>query len=182
MKSIPLTKGHFALVDDLDYPSLSKFKWCFSSDGYAVNFYADEYGKRHRRSMHRLIMARDAPLPRYLQVDHINRNRIDNRRSNLRYATRTQNQANKNKQKNNCSGYKGVSRHQTKWEARIKYRDKKLYLGRYDDPLTAALVYDCASRLLYGDFAGENFPAMPTPAEIDQIVRERLASRRSKAA
>jgi hypothetical protein len=132
--------------------------------------------------MHRLIMAHDDPLLRHIQVDHINRNRIDNQRSNLRYATRTQNQANKNKQKNNCSGYKGVSLHQTKWEARIKYGDKKLYLGRYLHPITAALIYDCASRLLYGDFAGVNFPNIPTPLEVDAVVRERLEPHLKKAA
>jgi hypothetical protein len=184
MKTIPLTKGRFALVDDLDYPWLSKLKWCFSSDGYAVNFYADEYGKRHRQSMHRMIMAhtRSDPLPHHIQVDHINRDRTDNRRCNLRYATRTENQANKDKQKNNQSGYKGVSWHKTKWEARIKYGDKKLYLGRYDDPFTAALVYDCASCLLYTDFAGVNFTTIPTPAEVEQIVQERMAYLKAKAA
>jgi hypothetical protein len=182
MKTIPLTKGRSALVDDADYPWLSKFNWHCSSDGYATNYYTDEFGKRHRRSMHRMIMAHGNPLPRHIQVDHINRNRTDNRRCNLRYATRTQNQANTGKQKNNRSGYKGVSWHKTKWEARIKYGAKKLYLGRYDNPLKAALVYDCASRLLYGDFAGVNFPDTPTPAEIEQIVQQRLASRRSKAA
>jgi hypothetical protein len=175
MKSIPLTKGRTALVDDADYPWLSQLRWCFSSDGYAVNYYTDEHGQRHRRSMHRLIFARRRgdPLPRSLQVDHINRNRIDNRRHNLRYATRTQNQANKSKQKNNRSGYKGVSRHKTKWEVRIRYAGKKLYLGLYLDPVTAAEVYDGAARLLYGDFAGVNFPDRPTPAYIDQIVKAR---------
>jgi hypothetical protein len=182
MKTIPLTKGRVALVDDLDYPWLSKLCWRYSSDGYAINTYTDEFGRRHRRSMHRMIMAHGNPLPRHIQVDHINRNRTDNRRSNLRYATRTQNQANKNKQKNNQSGYKGVSRHQTKWEARIKYRDKKLYLGRYLHPITAALVYDCASRLLYGNFAGINFPNIPTLPEVDEVVRERLAQHLKKAA
>ena len=182
MKTIPLTKGRVALVDDIDYPWLSKLRWYYSSDGYATNTYLDEFGRRHRRGMHRMIMARGAPLPRSLQVDHINRDRIDNRRSNLRYATRTQNQANKNKPKNNKSGYKGVSWHKTKWEVRIKYGAKKLYLGLYDHPFTAALVYDCAARLLYGDFAGVNFPDRPIPAEIEQIVQQRLASRQSKAA
>ena len=134
--------------------------------------------------MHRLIMAhrRGSPLPRALQVDHINRDRTDNRRRNLRYATRTQNQANKHKPKNNKSGYKGVSRHQTKWEVRIKYGAKKLYLGLYDNPFTAAQVYDCAARLLYHDFAGVNFPDMTTPAAIQQIVDKRLAQHLKKAA
>jgi hypothetical protein len=57
MKLIPLTKGRFVLVDDLDYPWLSSFRWCYSSDDYAVNYYRDEDGRSRKRSMHRLLMA-----------------------------------------------------------------------------------------------------------------------------
>lgn len=97
MKQISLTKGHVALVDDVDYPWLSNMRWCSSSDGYATNYYTDEHGRRHRRGMHRIIMAHmlSGPIPRNLTVDHIDRNRLNNTRSNLRLATRTQNQANK---------------------------------------------------------------------------------------
>lgn len=170
MKFIRLTKGRFALVDDLDYPWLSQLRWCYSSDGYAVNYYRDEQGNDHKRSMHRLVMARilEQSVPPDLQVDHINHNRIDNRRENLRLATRSQNQA------NNTSGYKGVVWNQGKWEVRIRYQERKLYLGRYADPIFAALVYDGAARLLYQEFAGLNFPDRPTPSEIEQIVIQRL--------
>ena len=62
MKSIPLTKGQFALVDDADFPWLSRLRWCYSSAGYAVNYYADEYGIYHKRSMHRMVMTQMRPL------------------------------------------------------------------------------------------------------------------------
>jgi hypothetical protein len=176
MKTISLTKGRIALVDDSDYLWLSSYRWCYSSDGYAVNYYWDAHGTKRKRTMHRLVMAEilGHPVPRELQVDHINHNRTDNRRENLRLATRSQNQAYKGLQINNTSGYKGVIWHQNAWEARIRYEGRKLYLGRYSDPIDAALVYDGAARVLYGDFAGVNFPHRPTPPEIEQILIEKL--------
>lgn len=179
MKQIPLTKGRHALVDDSDYPWLSQLRWCYSSDGYAVNYYRDEYGSYHKRTMHRLVMAKklEQIVPRDLQVDHINHHRIDNRRENLRLATRSQNQAYKKLQVNNTSGYKGVIWNRNKWEVRIRYQGRKLYLGRYDDPILAAFVYDGAARLLYQEFAGLNFPDHPTPLDIEQIVLQRLLAK-----
>lgn len=176
MKIIPLTKGRYALVDDADYPWLSSFHWCYSSDGYAVNYYRDEYGNNRKRSMHRMLMAAilEQFVPAELQVDHINHTRIDNRRENLRLATRSQNQAYKKLQVNNTSGYKGVIWNKNRWEVRIRYQGRKLYLGRYDDPIQAAFVYDGAARLLYQEFAGLNFPDRPTPLDIEQIVLQRL--------
>jgi len=176
MKTIPLTKGKIALVDDVDYRWLSQLRWCCSSGGYATNYYTDEHGGRHRRGMHRMIMTRmlGGPIPRNLTADHINRDRLDNRRRNLRLATRTQNQANKGLQINNSSGYKGVNWHAGKWETRITYQGKKLYLGRHISPVAAALVYDCAARLLYEEFAGCNFDS-PAPPHIEKFVRAKLA-------
>jgi hypothetical protein len=126
--------------------------------------------------MHRMIIIR--MLDHFdlgdLQVDHINHNRIDNQRENLRLATRSQNQAYKKLQVNNSTGYKGVIFHNGKWEVRIRYQGRKLYLGCYDDPIQAASVYDGAARLLYQDFAGLNFSDRPTLPDIEQIVIQRL--------
>jgi len=149
------------LVDEADFAQLSALKWHFNSSGYAVL-----YEGRKTIFMHRLIM--NAPL--HLQIDHINHNRLDNRRKNLRFATRSQNQANKRHQANNTSGYKGVSFRAGKWEARIRVNGRRQLLGRYDDALTAARVYDAASRRYYGDFAGLNFPEAATSPEIERLL------------
>ena len=173
-KIIPLTKGAVARVDDADYTWLVQMgNWCLSNKGYAVH-YTRINGQRKVLYMHRLIM--DAPP--HLQVDHINRDRLDNRRANLRFATRSQNQANKGLQVNNTSRYKGVSWNRGRWEARIRvHNGRRVNLGRFDDPMTAALVYDAASRLFYADFAGCNFPERPTPPEILNYVMARFRKR-----
>jgi hypothetical protein len=161
-REIPLAnrKG-IALVDEADFVRLSALKWYFNSSGYAVH-----YEGRKTIFMHRLIMN----APPHLQVDHINHNRLDNRRENLRFATRSQNQANKGRQINNSSGYKGVNFRAGKWDARIRVAHTRLHLGRYDDPLTAALVYDAAARRYYDDFAGLNYPERATDPEIAQLL------------
>jgi hypothetical protein len=174
MPQIPLSQGYAALVDDEDYEWLSHYRWRYNSKGYAVH-YTRVNGERKTVFMHRLIL--DAP--RGLQVDHINRDRLDNRRANLRFATRSQNQANKERQKNNTSGYKGVNWHAGRWAARIRVNRRRVHLGQYDDPETAALVYDAAARRFYQEFAGLNFPQRATPPEIEHLV-ERLLTKRAE--
>jgi hypothetical protein len=103
--------------------------------------------------MHRLILT----APSELQVDHINQNRLDNRRDNLRLATRSQNNAHRRMMPSNSSGYRGVNRHKQQWEARIKYQNQRIYLGSFANPEDAALIYDAAALLLFADFAKLNF-------------------------
>ena len=96
-QKVPLTKGVFATVSDADYHRiLAVGSWCLTNTGYAVHWYSDsQTGKRKALYMHRFIM--DAPPD--LQVDHIDRDRLNNTRANLRFATRSQNQGNKGIQK-----------------------------------------------------------------------------------
>ena len=102
---ISLTKGAVARVDDADYDLLTAMgNWCLSNKGYAIH-YTRINDQRRVLYMHRIILS----APPDLQVDHINRDRLDNRRENLRFATRSQNQANKGRPINNSSHYKGVS-------------------------------------------------------------------------
>jgi hypothetical protein len=180
MFQIPLTKGEFSLVSPEDYAFLSQFRWCYApGNGYAVHYYVDDLGKNKTLFMHRAIYQRilGAPIPRGLQIDHINRERLDNRRENLRLATRSQNQANKGIQVNNTSRYKGVSHNHGKWEARIQYENRRINLGRYHDPCAAARMYDAASRLLYQDFAGCNFPDQATPSDVEIYLLSVLEKR-----
>jgi hypothetical protein len=169
-KKINLSKGKHTVVSDEDYAWLIQRKWCYSNSGYAVHYFKED-GKHKTLYMHRAIMQPPADL----QVDHINRDRLDNRRENLRLATRSENQANKSIGHNNTSGYKGVTFDRGKYDARIRYYGLRIRLGRYYDPVEAAMIYDCASRLLYGEFAGLNFPDQSSPPHIVQRVQQILA-------
>ena len=170
-KPIPLTKGQQALVDEFEYDRLMAIgSWCYSKSGYAVHYTTDADGKRKTLYMHRVVMA--PALARCgpdLQVDHINQNRIDNRHSNLRLATRAQNQAHKRKRADSSSPYKGVTLNKGMWEARIKCGEQRFNLGRYASPEEAAWMYDAASLLLYDEFAGRNFRDYP-PRDIFELV------------
>jgi hypothetical protein len=175
--SISLTKGQTTIVDEGDYDAVAAVgRWCYSNSGYAVHYYADEYGQRKTLYLHRFIVQRMSRegIPPGMQVDHRNQNRIDNRRLNLRLATRSQNQANKGVPVNNTSQYKGVTFNTGRWEARIRYQGKRLYLGRFTNPLDAAMIYDAASRLLYQDFAGCNIQDQPTSSHVEKQLREML--------
>ena len=107
MKKIKLTKGKYALVDDADFSRLNQWKWCYNENGYATR-------GTHKRingerisinySMHRLINK----TPDNLFTDHINRNKLDNRKSNLRTITHQQNCFNLSPGKRNKSGCRGV--------------------------------------------------------------------------
>jgi len=86
-------------------------------------------------------------------IDHINGNRADDRISNLREATQGQNVRNRGKQKNNSSGFKGVSAHQGKWVARLTIDGKTIRASGFDTPELAANEYSKMARLYHGDFA-----------------------------
>ena len=111
---------------------------------------------------HRLLMEIHHPELRdnpNLQVDHINGNRLDNRKENLRLVTPQQNNMNRKPLKNSTSKYKGVfwDKNRNKWLVLIMIGDKSRYLGRYQDEREAALAYDKAAKKLFGEYAHLNF-------------------------
>jgi hypothetical protein len=147
MKEIQLTKGKVAIVDDEDFERLSSLKWCMGSK-YAVHGVYDGQKVRHI-FMHRLIMGN----PEGKQVDHINLDKLDNRKENLRICTRSQNGANKKAQKNNKCGYKGVSLNKGKYyRAQIKINKKVIHLGMFKTAEEAAEMYKAAAKAFHGDF------------------------------
>lgn len=88
-------------------------------------------------------------------VDHVNQDKADNRWANLRHATRSQNNANRGKQINNSSGYKGVTFHRGKWRAKIKHGGHHIDLGRYESKEQASHAYIAAANKMYGEFANQ---------------------------
>lgn len=153
MKTIPLTKGYFAIVDDEDYDMLVRdYKWCISHSGKSDRKKAVARvhgGKGTLCSMHRVV----ANAPKGMDVDHINRNTLDNRRSNLRVCTRSQNNANRPKR---SGEFKGVHFDKAKsyWVAQAASR----YIGRFSSAVDAAVAYDLAAIKHFGEFALTNFP------------------------
>jgi hypothetical protein len=150
MKEIPLTQGKVALVDDEDYPHLSAFKWHLNA-GYAARSHPWD-GKRRRTFMHDQLL----PAPPGFFTDHRNRNRLDNRRENLRISTRSQNAANRRLPRTNTSGFRGVHRSGRGWAATITCAGKHYYLGTFDTPEEAATAYDKKALELFGEFASLN--------------------------
>lgn len=136
--------GTVFLVDAEDYAMLREHRWSHDGQGYAVT------GKKGGGtiSMHRMLL-KD---PEDKVVDHINRNRRDNRRENLRAITPQQNAWNRTPIET-ISGFKGVTLRYGKWIAQITVDRKRLYIGAFEEPELAALAYNDYARELFGEFA-----------------------------
>lgn len=153
MQEIPLTRGLVALVDDEDYAEVSKYKWFANNNGYAARNVKDQStGKRTTLVMHRILMGLEQGDTR--QVDHVDGNRVNNCRSNMRIVMPAENAKNRKGNHNNTSGYKGVvwRKSSRKWVAQIGVNGKKVGLGYFDDPQKAYEAYCAASIRLHGEF------------------------------
>ena len=153
MKRVPLSQGKEALVDDVDYRFVSQWKWSFSTKGYAHRK-ALQGGKQVTVWLHRLIAER-AGISMAGHIDHIDRKKLNCQRKNLRTATNSQNLANRGKNRNNTSGYKGVTwdKERRKWLAQIEVRGRNRYLGRYEDEQEAHAAYRAALRERFAEYA-----------------------------
>lgn len=153
MKKIPLTQNMEAIVDDEDYAFLSQWKW-FCDRGYACRWEYEPGGKGKKKIvyMHRLLNE----TPKGLFTDHINGNRNDNRKANLRTCTFRQNILNKKKRADSLQKYKGVHLHGGKYRAQICDRGKRITVGRYESEEEAAIAYNEAALNLFGEFARLN--------------------------
>ena len=157
MRTIPLTRGKVAIVDDEDFERFGGFKWY--ADKRNAWYARRAFGPRsHRKSvyMHRQILN----APPSLECDHINGNGLDNRRCNLRLCTRSQNNMNRHRSCGGSSRFKGVGRHnpRNKWRAYIGDNGKLHHLGLFANEIDAAHAYDNAATELFGEFASLNFP------------------------
>lgn len=135
MEKIKLTQNKVSLVDNEDFEMLSKKRWRYDrSTGYAKRQIMKK-GVYTIIYLHRVINK----TPIGWNTDHINRNKLDNRKSNLRTVTQTQNMHNVGMFKTNTSGFKGVSWNKVmnKWESYIWNNNKKINLGYFEDILKA---------------------------------------------
>ena len=152
MKEIKMTQNMVVVVDERDYEELSKYKW--RSDGkYAIRISSLKLGKRRKIYMHVQIMGKIEGL----EIDHINGNKLDNRRENLRHVTTAQNQQNA-RGKGGTSKYRGVcwNVNAKKWLAQIRINGEANYIGIYFSEKDAALEYNKAAELAWGEYARLN--------------------------
>ena len=159
MRTIALTQGKTAIVDDSDYEELSRYKWClnggcYASRGFHVN------GKLIIEKMHQRVLG--AAPPGYV-IDHINGNTLDNRKENLRFVTPQQNVFNSNRKTPkisgiNPSGYKGVHwrNDRKKWRVSITCDGIRHDIGLYENKHEAARAYNEAARRFFGQYAKLN--------------------------
>lgn len=160
MKKIPLTgnqaNGRFVLVDDEDYETLNHWKWRYHF-GYAARgqYSHMERGRTRNKTvrMHRQIMA----APKGVLVDHVNGDTLDNRRVNLRLATRADNNRNVGIRRDNSTGYKGVIAYRWgSFGAYIRADGVRRHLGSFPTARDAAIAYNEAAIELFGEFAKLN--------------------------
>lgn len=150
---VPLSNGGVAVIDDVDSDKVKHRTWRLSRDGYAMAMMRVGERKYRITALHRVIMGcsyRDGKI-----VDHRNFNTLDCRRSNLRIATKQQNQIHQKGHSGAVSSFKGVSHISSgrSWRARLCHR----HLGCYATEAEAAKSYDRAAKEQYGAFAFLNF-------------------------
>lgn len=153
MKQIKLSQGKVAIVDDDDYERVNAYKWFAHKN--RNTYYAETKIERKNIALHRLILGVTDQ-----HIDHINRNGLDNRKCNLRYATISQNNINSAKKKGCTSIYKGVYFHKDRgvWVSRARLHKGYYYLGSFQNEIEAAKAYDRKAIELFGEFACLNFP------------------------
>lgn len=146
-KLIPLSNGKLVKVDNYDFNELKCYNW-YLCVGYAEN--------KQLGLMHRYIMS----CPDDKVIDHINHDKLDNRKQNLRICTISQNGMNQFLQTvDKTSIYKGVywDKSRNKWQSNIVLNKKRKYIGRFDCEIDAAKAYDKKAKELFGEFALTNF-------------------------
>ena len=160
MKTIKLTQGKHSIVDDDDYKRLSRYRWYAANTSgkfyYAVRRSPRLGSKQRTILMHRVILN----APDGTEVDHINGDGLDNRRSNIRLCTCRENSRNQRLDRGSTTGFKGVYFDKrgckNPYRATIMVNSEGIYLGSYRNVENAARAYDLAAIKHFGKFALTN--------------------------
>jgi hypothetical protein len=173
VRLIALSGGGYAWVDADDYEWLNRYHW------RSLNGYPSRREKQREVLMHRQIV--DAPADKV--VDHIDGNRRNACRSNLRICTREENQCNLRKRRTGRSRFKGVTFHKPrgKWKAQYRFKGRLYHLGYFDDEVEAARAYDYAAVQVFGEFACVNFPRQWPSARRTKVRDEYLQAEAASA-
>jgi len=158
MKEIKLKNGQYTKVDNDDFEKFKNFSWFLIKNVYKSSsyYYVTRSNNGKPCKLHREIMG----SPKGLMIDHINHDTLDNRKCNLRVCTHQDNQRNRNLNKNNTTGFKGVTYHKHKeyiyYVAQLYLNGKNIFLGTFKKSIDAAKKYDEEVTRLFGDFALTN--------------------------
>ncbi len=148
-KTLHTNKGIAFTVNDEDHDFVSDLCWHRNKAGHIT---CNSRGLFFQDFLH-VIIARKAWLDCSNNINHRDRNKLNNQRSNLRVATITQSAGTRRRATNNTSGFKGVSRAKTRWRAMIQFNKKQTHLGYYDTPKQAHIAYCNAAEKYFGKFA-----------------------------
>lgn len=155
-KELPINSQVTAIVDDDMFDYLSQFKWRIDRNGYILRG-TRKNGHYKNIWMHQEVIS----VQEGFKADHIDRNKYNNTRKNLREATPQQNRMNQPAREKGVSQYKGVSWHKRvkRWVANLGAKGHKKHLGCFDTEIEAAKAYDKRAKELFGEFAYLNFPS-----------------------
>jgi hypothetical protein len=175
---IPLTRGKVAYVSEEDYERVSKYKWLCMGHGYAARSRRKDEGKKGIVYMHRFILGVEDG-----EVDHVDGDRLDNRRENLRLVTHSQNLMNQKPQNGRSSKYKGVywDEANQSWKVQIKKKNDYRILCGFASEYMASRVYDILALDSFGEYARPNHEDSKLLVE-DNLIHDRIASEREKCA
>jgi len=176
--SIKSRPGQSFIIDKDDVDVVGEWSWSLNSKGYV--------GRKCNKTtlrLHRAIFEKHyGTIPEDKEIDHVDQDKLNNRKSNLRLCSHAENQRNRKVYKNNKLGVKGVCIHQGKYQANIRFNSKLIYLGYFNTLAEAAIVYNIGSILFHQGYANLNQYRVNILIseekkrfdELEEMVRQRL--------